>query len=110
MQSEEDYAYFHCMYNPSIPPNHLDSSNQSIPEPSSNNEDGEEEDTFPALQTIFGISCNRQIQAADLLVKADDVTRSTVQKAVVVLASRPVFVSGQRCPRSGECRPLIHGL
>jgi hypothetical protein len=28
-----------------------------------------------------------------LLVKGEDVTRSTVQKAVVVLASRPVFVS-----------------
>jgi Transport protein Avl9 len=35
--------------------------------------------------------CNRQIAASDLLVKADDVTRSTVQKAIVVLASKPVF-------------------
>ncbi|TEB23002.1 hypothetical protein FA13DRAFT_1740492 [Coprinellus micaceus] len=45
----------------------------------------------PNPTTIFGISCNQQIAAADLLVKGDDVTRSTVQKAVVVLASKPVF-------------------
>ncbi|KAI0685340.1 transport protein Avl9-domain-containing protein [Cytidiella melzeri] len=41
--------------------------------------------------TIFGISCNRQIRTADLLVKDADMTRSTVQKAVIVLASKPVF-------------------
>ncbi|CAA7262871.1 unnamed protein product [Cyclocybe aegerita] len=41
--------------------------------------------------TIFGISCNQQIPASELLVKGPDVTRSTVQKAVVVLASKPVF-------------------
>ncbi|KAI0712430.1 transport protein Avl9-domain-containing protein [Earliella scabrosa] len=57
----EDYSYFHLV-------------------PSS-----------PNPTTIFGISCNRQISSADLLVKGDDVTRSTVQKAVVVLASKPVF-------------------
>jgi hypothetical protein len=43
------------------------------------------------------VRCNRQILAADLLVKGEDVTRSTVQKAVVVLASRPVFVGGSQC-------------
>ncbi|KAI0770101.1 transport protein Avl9-domain-containing protein [Fomes fomentarius] len=57
----EDYSYFHLV-------------------PSS-----------PIPTTIFGISCNRQISTADLLVKGPDVTRSTVQKAVVVLASKPVF-------------------
>ena len=60
-QSSEDYSYFHL-----------------VP-------------TSPHPTTIFGISCNRQIKAADLLAKDDDVTRSTVQKAVVVLASKPVF-------------------
>lgn len=35
--------------------------------------------------------CNRQIAAADLLRKGSDVTRSMVQKAVIVLASQPVF-------------------
>ncbi|KAF5317501.1 hypothetical protein D9619_013175 [Psilocybe cf. subviscida] len=45
----------------------------------------------PAPTTIFGISCNQQIAASALLVKGPDVTRSTVQKAVVVLAAKPVF-------------------
>jgi hypothetical protein len=57
----EDYSYFHLV--------------PSSPNPS----------------TIFGISCNRQIASSTLLVKNQDVTRSTVQKAVVVLASEPVF-------------------
>lgn len=41
--------------------------------------------------TIFGISCNRQIASDALLRKGVEVTRSTVQKAVVVLAKQPVF-------------------
>ncbi|KAJ7160086.1 transport protein Avl9-domain-containing protein [Mycena filopes] len=45
----------------------------------------------PTPTTIFGISCNQQIAASALLVKMPDVTRSTVQKAVVVLASKPIF-------------------
>ena len=79
--SEEDYSYFHIV-------------------PSTE-----------GASTVFGISyvvspfflcslnapnqpdlrCNRQIAASDLLVKTDDITRSTVQKAVVVLASKPIF-------------------
>lgn len=59
--SLEDYSYFHLVPNAPIP------------------------------TTIFGISCNRQIPASVLLVKDVDVTRSIVQKAVVVLASKPVF-------------------
>ncbi|GLB38658.1 putative transport protein Avl9 [Lyophyllum shimeji] len=59
--SAEDYSYFHLV--------------PSGPNPT----------------TIFGISCNQQIPASALLVKPSDVTRSTVQKAVVVLASKPVF-------------------
>ncbi|KAF8628649.1 hypothetical protein AX15_003781 [Amanita polypyramis BW_CC] len=45
----------------------------------------------PRATTVFGISCNQQIAASSLLVKDADVTRSIVQKAVVVLASKPVF-------------------
>lgn len=41
--------------------------------------------------TIFGISCNRQIASDKLAVRGKEVTRSTVQKAVVVLARDPVF-------------------
>ncbi|KDN50370.1 hypothetical protein K437DRAFT_290257 [Tilletiaria anomala UBC 951] len=46
--------------------------------------------TLPG-STIFGMSCNRQIAAASLTKKGVEVTRSTVQKAVVVLAKQPVF-------------------
>ncbi|GAA5843109.1 hypothetical protein JCM9279_001865 [Rhodotorula babjevae] len=59
---DEDYSYFHLVL-PSVAPN----------------------------ETIFGISCNRQIPADQLLNKGKDVTRSTVQKAIVVLASKPIF-------------------
>lgn len=41
--------------------------------------------------TVFGISCNRQIVSTELINRGVDVTRSTVQKAVVVLANQPVF-------------------
>ncbi|KFY37513.1 hypothetical protein V494_04723 [Pseudogymnoascus sp. VKM F-4513 (FW-928)] len=39
--------------------------------------------------SLFGISCTRQIPASELLEKSADVTRSTVQKAVVVIADSP---------------------
>jgi Transport protein Avl9 len=35
--------------------------------------------------------CNRQIATSTLLSKEADVTRSTVQKAIVLLASKPLF-------------------
>ncbi|KAM0798149.1 transport protein Avl9-domain-containing protein [Usnea florida] len=41
--------------------------------------------------SIFGISCTRQMDANELLCKPPDVTRSTVQKAVVVIADSPQF-------------------
>ncbi|KAF7314639.1 UDENN domain-containing protein [Mycena kentingensis (nom. inval.)] len=59
--SAEDYSYFHLVPSGSKP------------------------------TTVFGISCNQQIASSALLVKLPDVTRSTVQKAVVVLASKPIF-------------------
>ncbi|KAL1745824.1 transport protein Avl9-domain-containing protein [Schizophyllum fasciatum] len=59
--SAEDYSYFHLV--------------PSGPKPT----------------TVFGISCNQQIAASALQVKMPDVVRSTVQKAVVVLASKPIF-------------------
>ncbi|RYP12480.1 hypothetical protein DL767_011257 [Monosporascus sp. MG133] len=39
--------------------------------------------------SLFGISCTRQIDASQLLVRPFEVTRSTVQKAVVVIADSP---------------------
>ncbi|KAI5921653.1 transport protein Avl9-domain-containing protein [Camillea tinctor] len=41
--------------------------------------------------SLFGISCTRQMDASQLLVRPSDVTRSTVQKAVVVIADTPQF-------------------
>ncbi|GAA5856609.1 hypothetical protein JCM8547_005889 [Rhodosporidiobolus lusitaniae] len=61
---DEDYSYFHLL----------------LPSVSAN-----------TPQTIFGISCNRQISAEQLINKGKDVTRSTVQKAIVVLANKPIF-------------------
>ena len=39
--------------------------------------------------SLFGISCTRQIRSDLLTVKSKDVTRSTVQKAVVVILDQP---------------------
>ncbi|GAP86228.1 putative transporter Avl9 [Rosellinia necatrix] len=47
-------------------------------------------DDAPAT-SLFGISCTRQMDAARLIVRPPDVTRSTVQKAVVVIADTPQF-------------------
>lgn len=45
-------------------------------------------DSSPAT-SLFGISCTRQMDASQLKVRPADVTRSTVQKAVVVIADGP---------------------
>ncbi|XP_064456810.1 late secretory pathway protein AVL9 homolog [Ornithodoros turicata] len=58
-----------------------------------------EEDTvyfhLPGLDnpknTIFGISCYRQINAEKLLHRGSDITRSSVQKSVCVLSRLPLF-------------------
>ncbi|CAK7215747.1 hypothetical protein SEUCBS140593_002632 [Sporothrix eucalyptigena] len=41
--------------------------------------------------SLFGISCTRQIDASQLRNRPAEVTRSTVQKAVVVIADSPQF-------------------
>src|ERR1700744_1042339 len=47
-------------------------------------------DSRPAT-SLFGISCTRQMDASLLLSRPADVTRSTVQKAVVVIADSPQY-------------------
>ncbi|KAM4056682.1 transport protein avl9 domain-containing protein [Hirsutella rhossiliensis] len=47
-------------------------------------------DTEPAT-SLFGISCTRQLDSSQLINRPADVTRSTVQKAVVVIADSPQF-------------------
>ena len=46
--------------------------------------------SLPAT-SLFGISCTRQMDAASLISRPSDVTRSTVQKAVVVIADSPQY-------------------
>ncbi|KAK0701665.1 transport protein Avl9-domain-containing protein [Lasiosphaeria miniovina] len=41
--------------------------------------------------SLFGISCTRQMDASQLLVRPAEVTRSTVQKAVVIIADSPQY-------------------
>ena len=43
------------------------------------------------LLPLHLLRCNMQIPTQELRVKDTDVTRSTVQKAVVVLAAKPIF-------------------
>lgn len=44
--------------------------------------------TTPAT-SLFGISCTRQLDASELINRPPEVTRSTVQKAVVVVSDSP---------------------
>ncbi|KAI9874423.1 MAG: late secretory pathway protein avl9 [Pleopsidium flavum] len=46
--------------------------------------------TQPAT-SLFGISCTRQMDSTELISRPADVTRSTVQKAVVVIADSPQY-------------------
>lgn len=41
--------------------------------------------------SLFGISCSRQLDANELINRPADVTRSTVQKAVVVIFDSPQY-------------------
>ncbi|EGF77599.1 hypothetical protein BATDEDRAFT_91587 [Batrachochytrium dendrobatidis JAM81] len=43
--------------------------------------------------TLFGLACFRQINAEDLVNKTADVTRTKVQKAVVIIATQPILGS-----------------
>lgn len=50
---------------------------------------------LPALtnprETVFGVSCYRQMNAEKLLNKSSDITRGTVQKSVCVLSTLPLY-------------------
>ncbi|KAK0629640.1 transport protein Avl9-domain-containing protein [Bombardia bombarda] len=49
------------------------------------------EATKTPATSLFGISCTRQLDASQLLNRPAEVTRSTVQKAVVVIADSPQY-------------------
>jgi hypothetical protein len=48
----------------------------------------EASETRPAT-SLFGIACTRQLESSSLKNRPADVTRSTVQKALVVISDRP---------------------
>ncbi|KAG4068657.1 hypothetical protein HA402_002348 [Bradysia odoriphaga] len=42
-------------------------------------------------KSVYGVSCYRQIPVENLKVRPADVTRSTVQKSIVILSSQPIY-------------------
>ncbi|RPA85896.1 hypothetical protein BJ508DRAFT_411528 [Ascobolus immersus RN42] len=66
--SEEDFSYFTLRHDP---------------KPTDDNPN-------PDAISLFGISCTRQLDAKELIDRPAEVTRSTVQKAVIVIADSPV--------------------
>ena len=70
-QSEEEFSYFSLVF-----------------------KGREGRDVVPT--SVFGISCTHQINSNDLLYKPEDVTRSAVQKALVVITDKPQSFSALR--------------
>lgn len=54
----------------------------------------DDDGTSASGSTLFGISCTRQLDSRELIDRPADVTRSTVQKAVVVIADNPAVFFG----------------
>lgn len=46
--------------------------------------------------SLFGLACTRQIRADRLKVKSAEVTRSFVQKAVVIIVDKPGALGSMR--------------
>ncbi|CAI4047483.1 hypothetical protein SUVZ_12G1670 [Saccharomyces uvarum] len=76
---EETFTYFTLLY---------DEKKQRSPP---NGATDLSEDGINDTTTLFAISCSRQIKSDKLLFKDKDVTRSTVQKAIVVISRQPIF-------------------
>ena len=76
---EETFTYFTLLY---------DKVNNCSPEKGASDLPPED---VPNYSTLFAISCSRQIKTEDLITKDSDVTRSTVQKAIVVVSTEPIF-------------------
>lgn len=50
-----------------------------------------DEKSSGSYQTLFAISCSKQIQSDQLINRPDDVVRSTVQKSLVVVCKKPIL-------------------
>ncbi|KAA8915999.1 hypothetical protein TRICI_001814 [Trichomonascus ciferrii] len=82
---EENFCYFTLLY---------DEENKCAPSPvSSKDEEGNvvEKPNMDNVTTLFGIACNRQVRVSEIRNMTSDISRSTVQKSVVVVARKPIF-------------------
>ncbi|CCE62250.1 hypothetical protein TPHA_0C00940 [Tetrapisispora phaffii CBS 4417] len=52
---------------------------------------GSEESSSKECTTLFAISCSQQLKSNELINKDEDVVRSTVQKAIVVISYQPIY-------------------
>lgn len=77
---EEDFSYFTLLF---------DENNKSAPG-AGGYSDGRPFNT-QTVTTLFGIACNRQVGVTDALKQDLAVTRSTVQKCVVVICRKPIW-------------------
>ena len=68
--SIEDFSYFTLRY-------------------AGSDNNGVEGDESRQATSLFGISCTRQMDSSELIERPKEVTRSTVQKAVVVISESP---------------------
>ncbi|CCK71291.1 Avl9p KNAG_0G02330 [Huiozyma naganishii CBS 8797] len=76
---EETFTFFTLLFN--------EKTKSSLP----NDAASLPEDQLNDYTTFFAISCSRQIKSEDLIRKDKDVTRCTVQKAIVVVSRLPIF-------------------
>lgn len=83
---EENFCYFTMLYDQL---NHT--APLSVPTRDKAGNIIEDVSDMENVTTLFGISCNRQIKSSELKSKPADVTRSTVQKSIIVIARKPIF-------------------
>lgn len=80
----EEFSYFTLVWK---------SPSSSSSKEAEGGQEAQEEDgragTDGSETSVFGISCTQQVDASKLVWKSEEVTRSAVQKAVVVLTDRP---------------------
>lgn len=76
---EETFTYFTLLYNKQ--------DKSSYP----NDVTEISEDEMENYTTLYAISCLQQIKSDELLIKDESVTRSTVQKAIVVISFKPIL-------------------
>ncbi|EDO19312.1 hypothetical protein Kpol_1036p57 [Vanderwaltozyma polyspora DSM 70294] len=76
---KETFTYFTLLFNPKT---------KTCPQGGAT---GLTEEERKECTTLFAVSCSQQISSEELLHKDKEVTRSTVQKAIVVVSYQPIF-------------------